>query len=134
MLSFHEIMKLHCGTSNNKLQVCNILVEPKLVDSKMPKIKQAATDDFKTKDQMNMLRSYKTLNFYSSFKIDVSGSEYLHLIKNEKHCQAVAKLRSSNHNLRIETDRCHLPKIPENLRICQFCLSNKVENEIYITL
>ena len=86
------------------------------------------------KDQMNMLRSFKKLNFCSTFKNDVSRSEYLDLIKNEKHRQAVAKLRSSNHRLRIETDRYHLPKIPENLRICQLCSSNKVENEICFLL
>ena len=104
-MSFHEIMKLHCSTSNNKLQVSNILVEPKLVNSKLPKIKQAIIDDFKIKDQMNMLQSYKKLNFYSTFKTDVSTgkSEYL-----EKHRQAVGKLQSSNHKLRIETDRYHL--------------------------
>ena len=102
-MSFHEIMKLHCSTSNNKLQVSSILVEPKLVNSKLPKIKQAIIDDFKIKDQMNMLQSYKKLNFYSTFKTDVSRSEYL-----EKHRQAVGKLRSSNHKLRIETDRYHL--------------------------
>ena len=32
---------------------------------------------------MNMLRSYKKLNFYSAFKNDVSRSENLDLIKNE---------------------------------------------------
>ena len=61
---------------------------------------------------MNMLRFHKKLNFYSTFKTDVSRSEYLDLIKNKKHRQAVAKLRSSNHKLRIETDRYLLPKIP----------------------
>ena len=72
--------------------------------------------------QMNMLRSYKKLNFYSTFKTDVSRSEYLDLTENEKHCQAVAKLRSSNHKLRIKNDRFHIPKIPEKLRICtRFC-------------
>ena len=75
---------------------------------------------------MNLLRS-----FYSTFQTDISRSKYLDLIKNERHHQAVAKLRSSNHKLRIETDRYHLPKIPENLRICQLCSSNKVENEIH---
>ena len=54
----------------------------------------------------------------------------LDLFKNEKHRQAVAKLRSSNHKLRIEIDRYHLPKIPGNIRICQLCPLNKVENEI----
>ena len=81
-----------------------------------------------------MLRSYKNLNVYSTFKTDVSGSEYLDLIKNGKYRQAVAKLRSSNHTFRIETDRYRLPKIPENLRIYQFCSSNKVENEIHVLL
>ena len=52
------------------------------------------------------------------------------ITENEKHRQAVAKLRSSNYKLRIETDRLHLPKIPENLRMCQLCSSNRVENEI----
>ena len=89
----------------------SILVEPKLVNSKLPKIKQVIIDYFK-KDQMKLLWSYKKLNFYFIFKTDVSRSEYVDLIENEKHRQAVAKLRLSNHKLRIETDRYHLPKIP----------------------
>ena len=36
------------------------------------------------KDQMNMLRSFKKLNFCSTFKNDVSRSEYLDPIKNDK--------------------------------------------------
>ena len=48
MLSFDEIMKLHCST--------RILVEPNVVNSKLPKIKQAIIDYFK-KDQINMLRT-----------------------------------------------------------------------------
>ena len=66
MLSFHEIMKLHRST--------RILVEPKLVNSKLAKIKQAIKDYFK-KDQTNMLRTYRKLNFYSTFKTDISRSE-----------------------------------------------------------
>ena len=48
MLSFHEIMKLYCNTSN-KLQFSSILTrEPiaKLVNSRLPKIKQAIIDSF----------------------------------------------------------------------------------------
>ena len=133
ILSFHETMKLNCSTYIINLQVSNIFVKPKMVNSKLPKIKQAIIDDFK-KYQMKKLRSYKKLNFYSTFKTDVSRSEYLDLIKNEKDRQAVAKLRSSNHKLIIKTDRYHLPKIPENPRICKFCSSNKVENEIHFLL
>ena len=66
--------------------------------------------------------------------VDMNIYSYLYLIKNEKRRQAVVKLRSGNHKLRIETDRYHLSKIPENRRICQLCSSNKVENEIHFLL
>ena len=67
MLSFHEIMKLYCNTSTNKLQFSSILTrEPKLVNSRLPKIKQAIIDYFK-KDQTNMLRSYKKTEFLFHF-------------------------------------------------------------------
>ena len=46
----------------------------------LPKIKLASIIiDYFKKDQMNMLRFYKKLNFYSTFKTDVSRSEYLDL-------------------------------------------------------
>ena len=80
MLSFHEIMKLHCSPS--------ILVKPKLVNTKLPKNKTGYHRSFK-KDQMNMFWSYKKINFYSTFNTNVSRSEYLDLIKNETHRQAV---------------------------------------------
>ena len=68
MLSFHEIMKVqYCST--------RIRVEPNLVNSKLPKVKQVIIDNFK-KDQIHMLRSYKKLNFYSIFKTGVYRSEY----------------------------------------------------------
>ena len=54
-------MKLHyCSTSNNKLQVSDILVEPNFVNLKLPNIKQAIIDGLK-KYQMKMLRSYKKI-------------------------------------------------------------------------
>ena len=46
-----------------------------------------------------------------------------------KHKRAVAKLRSGNHSLRIESGRHCVPKLPECLRICQHCHSNQIENE-----
>ena len=104
------------GPLNKAQYTVTGLKEPKLVNSRLPKNKTGyIIDDFE-KDQMNMLRSLKKLNFCSTFKIDVSRLEYLDLIENEKHSQAVVKLLSGDHRLRIETDRYHLsPKIPENL-------------------
>ena len=81
-----------------------------------------------------MIRSNRKLVFYSSFKTDQRKSIQLDLIKNTRHRQSLAKLRSGNHNLRIETGRHCLPKIPENLRICQNCESKDIENEIHFLL
>jgi len=66
---------------------------------------------------------------YSMFKTDVSKSHYLEQIKNLKHRRAVAKLRSGNHSLRIESGRHCVPKLPECLRICHHCHFNQIENE-----
>ena len=44
------------------------------------------------------------------------------LIKNLQHRQSVAKWRSGNHDLRIETSRHCVPKIPENVRICHLTI------------
>ena len=39
--------------------------------------------------------------------------------------------RSGNRHLHIETGRHSLPKIPANLRLCYFCQTNEVENELH---
>jgi len=70
-------------------------------------------------------------SFYSTFKTDVTTSNSLGLITNQKHRRAVAKPRAGNHNLRIETGRHSTPKLPERLRICQYCSSNEVEKEAH---
>ena len=36
---------------------------------------------------------------------------------------------SGNHSLRIESGRHCVPKLPECLRICQYCSSNQIENK-----
>jgi len=78
--------------------------------------------------QFDMIRSDRKLQFYSTFKTDQSISLQLELIKNVYHRQSVAKLRSGNHTL---TGRHCVPKIPEDLRICQNCSSSEVENVIH---
>ena len=43
-----------------------------------------------------------------------------------------SKFRIGNHNLKIETGRLTIPKTPEDLRICDHCHQNSVENELHI--
>ena len=78
-----------------------------------------------------MIKCNKKRTFYSTFKKDVTTSNSLELITNQKNWRAVAKLRAGNHNLRIETGRHSTPKLPEHLRICQYYSSNEVENEAH---
>ena len=99
------------------------------IKNNLQKIKHHISDILK-RHQLELIRSNKKLCFYSIFKTDVSKSHYLEQVKNLKHRRAVAKLRSGNHNLRIESGRHCVPKLPEYLRICQRCRSNQVENEI----
>ena len=41
-----------------------------------------------------------------------------------------SKFRIGNHNLRIESGRFTIPKTPKDLRICDHCSLNSVENEM----
>jgi len=96
------------------------------ITNNLQKIKYHITNDLKRR-QLELIRSNKKLCFYSIFKTDVSKSDYLEQVENLKHRRAVSKLRSANHSLRIESGRHCVPKLPESLRICQYCRSNQIE-------
>ena len=98
------------------------------IKNNLQKIKHHISNNLK-RHQLELIRSNKKLCFYSIFKTDVSKSHYLEQVKNLKHRRAVDKLRSGNHNLRIESGRHCVPKLPECLRICQHCRSNQIKNE-----
>ena len=130
MLSVNEILRLS-GSINNPIEEQNINTpvnySAEKLKTNLPKIKQNIINSSQM-HQFDMIKSNRKLQFYSSFKNDRSSSPQLELIKNMQHRQLVAKLRSGNHDLRIETDRHCIPKVPEHLRICKFCSDNEVEN------
>ena len=98
------------------------------IKNNLQKLKCHTSNNLK-RHQLEIIRSNRKLCFYSIFKTDVSKSHYLEQVRNLKHRRAVAKLRSGNHSLRIESGRHCVPKLPEYLRICQHCRSNQIENE-----
>ena len=53
-------------------------------------------------------------------------------IWNPEHRRVASKLRIGNHNVKIETGRFTIPKTLEDLRICDHCNLNSVENEMHI--
>ena len=52
-----------------------------------------------------------------------------------QECHVSVSVRDSkivHYNLKIETGRFTIPKTPEDLRICDHCNQNSVENELHI--
>ena len=82
--------------------------------------------------QLNLIRTNKKLKFYSIFKNETNHSEFINHIRNPEHRRVASKFRIGNHNLKIETGRFTIPKTPEELRICDHCNLNSVENEMHI--
>ena len=71
------------------------------------------------------------LQLYNKIKTHISQETYLYL-KNSKHRQCIAKLRTSAHCLAIETGRYQNQK-PEE-RICKFCNLGDKEDETHFLL
>ena len=82
--------------------------------------------------QLNLIRTNKKLKFYSVFKNETNHSEFINHIRNPEHRRVASKFRIGNHNLKIETGRLIIPKTPVDLRICDHCHQNSVENELHI--
>ena len=120
----HNYKDIHHQSYNKTIQTNNIPT----IKNNLQKIKCHISNNLK-RHQLELIRCNRKLCFYSLFKTDVSKSHYLEQIRNLKHRRAVAKLRSGNHSLRIESGRHCVPKLPGSLRICQHCHSNQVENE-----
>lgn len=79
----------------------------------------------------NEINSSKKLDFYRMHKQGFHTSNYINTIKNAQERQNFAKLITSNHNLFIEKGRHCRPKIPREERICNFCCSDKIEDEMH---
>ena len=60
------------------------------------------------------------MDFYKTLKHNIGFEDYL-LLKNEKHRNALTKMRISSHNLYIERGRYCTPPIPRCERFCMYC-------------
>ena len=79
-----------------------------------------------------MISTNKKLNFFSIFKNETKYSEFIDLVTNPEHKRNASKFRIGNPNLRIKSGRFTIPKTPEDLRICDHCSLNSVENEMHV--
>lgn len=72
------------------------------------------------------------LETYSIFKHDFEREKYLNCIPENKYKIALTRLRTSSHNLAIETGR--YDGTPREMRVCQSCTMNVVEDEYHFSL
>ena len=77
------------------------------------------------KDKLSKLTDNSKLYFYNKIKHDIVLEEYLIKEKNFKHRQLIAKFRTSDHCLQIETGR--YINISRQQRLCTTC--NILEDE-----
>ena len=74
------------------------------------------------------LQHSSKLSFYHSIKKNYSPSAYIDSTRKK----SLDEKNSRCHNLRVEKSR--YDKIPFDERICPFCSSNKIEDEIHLLL
>ena len=84
--------------------------------------------------QINDTNNNPKLRTYKLFKTQYKMEPHLLQPTNLNYTYALASFRISSHNLRIETGRYTKPKTPENERLCLYCSSQSVENEIHFLL
>jgi len=75
------------------------------------------------------IQSVSKLNFYKLFKNEFSSESYVFKIHNRAHRSVFAQLRCGILPLKIETGR--YTQIPIDFRLCIFCNSNVVEDEMH---
>ena len=131
MLTMYDMLKQYSNSFHSDFQA---MIDANGDELRTKQYRSKVTENFKNDLKIHqyhdeMIKCNKKLTFYSTSKTDETTSNSLELITNQKHRRAVAKLRAGNHNLRIETGRHSTPKLPEHLRICQYCSLNEVENE-----
>ena len=74
--------------------------------------------------------SIMTVQYYLTYnKNNFRFEEYLHVICNVKHRQAITKLRISAHKLPVESGRYN--KTPYNERKCTLCQSDEIGDEFH---
>ena len=138
MIELHEMGQQnwcsHLKNILNEVESQQAWGEQTLDDRQLGRIKEKLYEKFMITcmDNINDLDRYPKLRTYALFKKEFRLETYLMSSNNISHTLALLKLRISSHNLRIETGRYTKPtKIPVNERLCIYCTSGEVEDEIH---
>ena len=71
---------------------------------------------------------------YRLIKNDYRIEPHLLYVENKKHQRALTRLRVSSHKLHIELGRHVRPPIPPTDRLCQFCNSREIDDEVHFLI
>ena len=72
------------------------------------------------------------LTLFRDIKSNIEISDYLTVLDNFKHRQAISKMRLSSHKLNIEKGR--YTGVPRNDRKCELCNKNDIEDEYHFMI
>ena len=101
----------------------------------LPIFKRRLIDNFINETRRN-LEASSSMSLYKEINQNFELSPYLTKIVNRKHRNALAKLRLSSHNLKIESGRhtSTRARIARENRKCIICNSNDIEDEFHFVL
>ncbi len=117
---------LMCDTPNRRS--CVKLATSKLKDLDSTTWSEMLWNDRRNMDNGNKLRTYRT------YKSALETECYVKQIINRDHRRILAKFRSCNLPLAIETGRYARPKIPLPDRVCKYCDMGAIEDETHFLI
>ena len=71
------------------------------------------------------------LRTYAIFKTKFSQENYIEFLSNKKYQRTISCFRVSSRRLGIETGRHEKPRVPPELRLCKYCESEAVDDELH---
>ena len=121
----------------NEADMQSVWVEQYISDRDLAKLKEKLYQSYMDKCLANIYDSESNpkLRTYKLFKNEFKLETYLTHPHNINHTVALTRFRISSHNLRIETGRYTKPqKTPVDDRICLYCSSQSIEDELHFIL
>lgn len=153
MPEHRTIRKIHAWSfnigkswENRMLKLIDSLIirEPMLAQSPSKKVcLKLARDSLFAKDSQNwqnqLLSTGNTendnkLRTYRTYKSSFTTEPYITMNMRRDHRRILAKFRSCNIPLAVETGRYSKPKTPLNERLCKFCDTASVEDETHFLI
>ena len=118
------IMKYTNTQSINASQISMTDIKKNLQDSYIATWREQLWNDIRQSGR-NKLRTYRL------FKTVFAWEFYLSRITKRSHMIAMARFRTSCHSLAIETGRYTIPPTPPEHRLCTYCTSGKIDDELH---